>query len=103
MSQPPGMAVKGDSRVCSLKKALYGLKQAPRAWFERLSLFLHTLGFSNSRADSSLLVRHFVSSWFMLTILSLRVVLLQKLILLLSLLINNSHLKILVALAIFWG
>lgn len=38
-------------------KALYGLKQAPRAWFERLSHFLHSLGFVTSRADSSLIIR----------------------------------------------
>lgn len=63
MAQPPGMEVSGTvPLVCKLHKALYGLKQAPRAWFDRLSQFLHTLGFSNSRADTSLLVRHTASS-----------------------------------------
>lgn len=40
----------------SPKKALYGLKQAPRAWFQRLSNFLTHLGFSCSRADTSLFI-----------------------------------------------
>lgn len=40
----------------SSKKALYGLKQTPHAWFEHLSTFLVSLGFSCSRADTSLFV-----------------------------------------------
>jgi len=32
--------------VFKLKKALYGLKQAPRAWYERLSSFLVSKGFT---------------------------------------------------------
>lgn len=32
------------------------LKQTPRAWFQRLSSFLDSLGFSCSRADTSLFV-----------------------------------------------
>ena len=32
--------------VCKLEKALYGLKQAPRAWYDRLSTFLLTHGYS---------------------------------------------------------
>ena len=57
MEQPPGFV---DSRfpnhVCRLKKAIYGLKQAPRAWFQRLSSFLVSIGFTCSRADTSLFV-----------------------------------------------
>nr|GEX70854.1 retrovirus-related Pol polyprotein from transposon TNT 1-94 [Tanacetum cinerariifolium] len=57
MEQPPGFI---DSRVpnhvCRLKKALYGLKQAPRVWFQCLSSFLVGLGFSYSRADTSLFI-----------------------------------------------
>ena len=41
-----------------MKKALYGLNQAPHAWFQRFSSFLLTLGFSCSRADTSLFVFH---------------------------------------------
>lgn len=55
MMQPPGF-VHPDfpSYVCQLQKALYGLKQAPRAWFSKLSSRLLELGFSASRADTSL-------------------------------------------------
>lgn len=44
--------------VCKLRKSLYGLKQAPQAWFERLSSFLHSIGFMTSKADYSLLFHH---------------------------------------------
>lgn len=58
MSQPPGFS---DSRcpqfVCKLNKSIYGLKQAPRAWFQRLSSFLFTIGFTGSHTDSSLFIR----------------------------------------------
>ncbi|KAJ9552360.1 hypothetical protein OSB04_016405 [Centaurea solstitialis] len=57
MEQPPGFVdSQYPNHVCRLKKALYGLKQAPRAWFQRLSSFLTQLGFTCSRADTSLFV-----------------------------------------------
>ena len=60
MEQPPGYVDHHPPlRVCKLKKALYGLKQAPRAWFQRFSSFLLRLGFSCSRAYTSL----FVFNW----------------------------------------
>ena len=63
MEQPPGyIDPRFPTHVCLLKKALYGLKQAPRAWFQRFSSFLLTLGFSCSRADTSLFVFHQQSS-----------------------------------------
>ncbi|GJZ75689.1 uncharacterized mitochondrial protein-like protein [Tanacetum coccineum] len=40
--------------VYKLKKSLYGLKQANKQWFIKLTIFLTTLGFSQSHADSSL-------------------------------------------------
>jgi hypothetical protein len=59
MEQPPGyIDPRYPNHVCQLKKALYGLKQAPRAWFQRFSSFLIQLGFSCSRADTSLFVFH---------------------------------------------
>nr|GFA28618.1 hypothetical protein [Tanacetum cinerariifolium] len=47
VSQPEGF-VDPDrpSHVYKLKKALYGLKQAPSAWYEKLSRFLMSTGFS---------------------------------------------------------
>lgn len=57
MEQPPGFIdTRFPNHVCRLKKALYGLKQAPRAWFQRLSSFLLSIGFTCSRADTSLFV-----------------------------------------------
>ncbi|KAG9447533.1 hypothetical protein H6P81_013661 [Aristolochia fimbriata] len=44
--------------VCRLHKSLYGLKQSPRAWYQRLTSYLLDLGFTLSKADSSLLVRY---------------------------------------------
>jgi hypothetical protein len=37
--------------VYKLKKALYGLKQAPRAWYERLTTYLLSKGFTRGQAD----------------------------------------------------
>jgi histone deacetylase 1/2 len=55
MRQPPGFEhPKAPDFVCKLDKALYGLKQAPRAWYSRLSSKLHDLGFTPSKADTSL-------------------------------------------------
>ncbi|KAH7845185.1 hypothetical protein Vadar_024059 [Vaccinium darrowii] len=51
--------------VCKLTKALYGLRQAPRAWFSAprawfsvFSSHLLSLGFTASKADTSLFVCH---------------------------------------------
>ncbi|KAJ9558897.1 hypothetical protein OSB04_013511 [Centaurea solstitialis] len=57
MEQPPGYVdPEFPHHVCRLKRALYGLKQAPRAWFQRLSTFLCKIGFTCSRADTSLFI-----------------------------------------------
>jgi hypothetical protein len=42
------------SHVCRLKKALYGLRQDPRAWYGHIDIFLTSLGFTKSKADSNL-------------------------------------------------
>lgn len=61
MAQPPGFEKQGPNGqqlVCKLNKALYGLRQAPRAWFITLKQYLVTnLGFTASKADTSLFVR----------------------------------------------
>jgi histone deacetylase 1/2 len=55
MRQPPGYTDKSHPNfVCKLDKAIYGLKQAPRAWYARLSAKLIALGFTPSKADTSL-------------------------------------------------
>lgn len=55
MKQPPGFVDSTlPNHVCKLDKSLYGLKQAPRAWYSRLSSKLHSLGFHDSKADTSL-------------------------------------------------
>jgi len=55
MHQPPGYRDKNRPEfVCRFDKALYGLKQAPRAWYARLCSKLVQLGFTPSKADTSL-------------------------------------------------
>nr|GEU87096.1 hypothetical protein [Tanacetum cinerariifolium] len=43
-------------KVCRLKKALYGLKQDPRAWYDELSNFLVSKGFSKGSIDLTLFI-----------------------------------------------
>ncbi|GJZ60347.1 retrovirus-related pol polyprotein from transposon TNT 1-94 [Tanacetum coccineum] len=43
-------------QVYLLKKALYGLKQAPRAWYDELSTFLVSKGFSKGSIDPTLFI-----------------------------------------------
>ena len=58
VSQPPGFQDhKYPNHVYKLKKALYGLKQAPRAWYDRLSTFLISNGFSMGKADNTLFIK----------------------------------------------
>ena len=47
--------------MCKLKKALYGLKQAPRTWYDIIDSFLSSLGFTKSKADSTLYYK--VEEW----------------------------------------
>nr|GEX22248.1 retrovirus-related Pol polyprotein from transposon TNT 1-94 [Tanacetum cinerariifolium] len=43
-------------KVSRLKKALYGLKQAPRAWYDELSTFLVSKGFSKGSINPTLFI-----------------------------------------------
>ncbi|GJS17750.1 retrovirus-related pol polyprotein from transposon TNT 1-94 [Tanacetum coccineum] len=43
-------------KVYQLKQALYGLKQAPRAWYDELSNFLVSKGFSKGSIDPTLFI-----------------------------------------------
>ena len=57
MQQPPGFEdPQFPTHVCKLQRALYGLKQSPRAWYARLSARLLELGFTSSKADTSLFI-----------------------------------------------
>ncbi|WVZ81045.1 hypothetical protein U9M48_028472 [Paspalum notatum var. saurae] len=42
--------------VCRLNKSLYGLKQAPRAWYSRFAAYLLSIGFVETKSDTSLFV-----------------------------------------------
>ena len=52
VAQPKGFADPHfPTHVLYLKKALYGLKQAPRAWYDCLTKYLVSNGFSRGQAD----------------------------------------------------
>ncbi|KAH9747507.1 hypothetical protein KPL70_004741 [Citrus sinensis] len=51
--------VSKEDYICKLNKALYGLKQARRAWYDNLKSCLTTWKFFNSKADTSLFVKHY--------------------------------------------
>nr|GEV84930.1 retrovirus-related Pol polyprotein from transposon TNT 1-94 [Tanacetum cinerariifolium] len=52
VAQPDGFVDHDHpEKVYQLKKALYGLKQAPRAWYDELSKFLTSKGFTKAKAE----------------------------------------------------
>nr|GEW56838.1 retrovirus-related Pol polyprotein from transposon TNT 1-94 [Tanacetum cinerariifolium] len=52
VAQPDGFIDPDHpEKVYRLRKALYGLKQAPRAWYDKLSTFLTTKGFTKGTID----------------------------------------------------
>nr|GEY45314.1 integrase, catalytic region, zinc finger, CCHC-type, peptidase aspartic, catalytic [Tanacetum cinerariifolium] len=57
VNQPDGFVDPYHSeKVYRLNKALYGLKQAPRAWYDELSTFLVSKGFSKGSIDTTLFI-----------------------------------------------
>ncbi|GJZ61043.1 retrovirus-related pol polyprotein from transposon TNT 1-94 [Tanacetum coccineum] len=57
VNQPDGFIdPHHPDKVYHLKKALYGLKQAPRAWYDELSNFLVSKGFSKGSIDPTLFI-----------------------------------------------
>ncbi|GJZ22063.1 retrovirus-related pol polyprotein from transposon TNT 1-94, partial [Tanacetum coccineum] len=57
VNQPDGFVDQyHPDKVYRLKKALYGLKQAPRAWYDELSNFLVSKGFSKGSIDPTLFI-----------------------------------------------
>ncbi|GJX92319.1 retrovirus-related pol polyprotein from transposon TNT 1-94 [Tanacetum coccineum] len=52
VAQPEGFVDPDHpEKVYLLRKALYGLKQAPRAWYDELSNFLMSKGFTKAKAE----------------------------------------------------
>nr|GEZ19090.1 retrovirus-related Pol polyprotein from transposon TNT 1-94 [Tanacetum cinerariifolium] len=57
VNQPDGFVDPyHPNKVYRLKKALYGLKQAPRAWYDELSNFLVSKGFSKGYIDPTFII-----------------------------------------------
>nr|GEZ00728.1 hypothetical protein [Tanacetum cinerariifolium] len=57
VNQPDGFVDPyHPDKVYQLKKALYGLKQAPRAWYDELSKFLLSKGFTKGSIDLTLFI-----------------------------------------------
>nr|GEU76711.1 retrovirus-related Pol polyprotein from transposon TNT 1-94 [Tanacetum cinerariifolium] len=55
VAQPDGFVDPNPpEKVYRLRKALYGLKQAPRAWYDELSKFLTSKGFTKGTIDPTL-------------------------------------------------
>nr|GEU62571.1 hypothetical protein [Tanacetum cinerariifolium] len=53
VAQPDGFVDPDHpKKVYHLRKALYGLKQAPRAWYDELSNFLTSKGFTKGKCDT---------------------------------------------------
>ncbi|GKB31777.1 retrovirus-related pol polyprotein from transposon TNT 1-94, partial [Tanacetum coccineum] len=55
-------------QVYRLKKALYGLKQAPRAWYDELSNFLVSKGFSKGYVNPTLFITKYGKDIFLVQI-----------------------------------
>lgn len=57
MSQPPNFIDPSQPQhISRLQQPLYGLKQMSHTWYDKLSSFLQSNGFHNSRVDASLFV-----------------------------------------------
>ncbi|GJR33421.1 retrovirus-related pol polyprotein from transposon TNT 1-94 [Tanacetum coccineum] len=64
VNQPDGFVNPyHPDQVYRLKKALYGLKQAPRAWYDKLSNFLVSKGFSKAKYAQEILKKNGMTSY----------------------------------------
>ena len=58
VAQPKGFIdAHFPNHVLYLKKKLYGLKQAPKAWYDRLTQYLVSHGFTRGQADQTLFIK----------------------------------------------
>ena len=58
MAQPKGFIDPHFlDHVLYLRKALYGLKQAPRAWFDWLTQYFVSHGFTRGKVDQTLFIK----------------------------------------------
>ena len=58
MAQPKGFIDPHfPDHVLYLKKALYWLKQAPRAWYDQLTQYLVSHGFTRGKANQTLFIK----------------------------------------------
>ena len=58
VAQPKGFIDSNfPYHVLYVKKALYGLKQALRAWYDRLTQYLVSHGFTRGKADQTLFIK----------------------------------------------
>nr|GFB34067.1 hypothetical protein [Tanacetum cinerariifolium] len=63
VNQPDGFVDPyHPDKVYRLKKALYGLKQAPRGWYDELSKFFLSKGFTKAKYAQEILVKHGMTS-----------------------------------------
>ena len=55
VEQPLGFETHDmESHVCRLKKTIYDLKQELGTWYNKIEIFISSLGFTKGKADSNL-------------------------------------------------
>lgn len=68
MNPSLGMLLSDDNKVCKLKKSLYNLKEANKNWYKKLTNFLTSFGFKQSKVDCTLFFKQISSSYTCLLI-----------------------------------
>ena len=68
MRIPQGVISPKSGQVCKLRKSLYSLKQASRQWFEKLTKFLLTRGFTQATSDHTLFIKSTSTSFIVILV-----------------------------------